>query len=123
MNKQDLRLGNYIFSKETNSIRKITGITEEHPFFDSITFDYPCWDEIEGIKLTEHILYKLGFIKDGIWFNFSFGFYSIGISNDYSGFNFSYDDGFIPLKYVHELQNLIFSLSNEELVLSDYAIS
>jgi len=123
MNKKELRLGNYIFSKETNSIQKITGITEEHPFFDSITFDYPSWDEIEPIKLTEDILYKLGFVKDGIWFNFSFGFYSIGISNDPSGYNFSYDDGFIPIKYVHDLQNLIFSLSNEELTLFGYAVS
>jgi hypothetical protein len=118
MNKQELRLGNYIFSKETNSIQKITGITEEHPFFDAITFDYPCWDEIEPIKLTKDILYKLGFIKDGIWFNYSFGFYGIGISNDPSGFNFSYDDGFILIEYVHELQNLIFSLSGSDLQLA-----
>lgn len=122
MKPNELRIGNYIFSKETNSIQKITGLTDENPFIDAVTFDYTTYDEIEGIELTEDILYKLGFVKDGIWFNFSFGFYGIGISKDPSGFHFSYYDGFIPIKFVHELQNLIFSLSNEELIFSDYAV-
>ena len=118
INAKELRIGNYVHSLETGETQKITGITEEHPFFDAITFDYPNYDEIEPIPLTEEWLTKLGLEKDGIWFNYLFGFYSIGISNDYSGFNFSYDDGFIPIKYVHELQNLVFSLSGYELTVA-----
>ena len=117
--QNELRIGNYIYSKETNEIQKITGITEEHPFFDAITFDYPNWDEIEPIPLTEELLLIFGFVKDGYWFNYEFGFYSIGISNDPSGFNYVYDDGFITIYYVHEIQNLIFALSNQELKLTD----
>ena len=123
---RDLRIGNYFHFPFTAENVQILGINA-HNYGSKITHTISfeknenlyCekLELLRPIKLNDEWLLKLGFVKDGIWFNYSFGFYSLGISKDPSGFNFSYDDGFIPVKYVHELQNLIFSLSGSDLQL------
>jgi len=123
---RDLRIGNFMHFPFTAENVQILGINA-HNYASKITHtisfekDKNLYCEklelLKPIKLNQEWLLKLGFIKDGIWFNYSFGFYSLGISKDPSGFNFSYDDGFIPIEYVHELQNLIFSLSGSDLQL------
>ena len=123
---RDLRIGNYFHFPFTAENVQVLGINA-HNYGSKITHTI-SFEKNENlyceklellipIKLNDEWLLKLGFVKDGIWFNYSFGFYSLGISKDPSGFNFSYDDGFIPVKYVHELQNIIFSLSGSDLQL------
>lgn len=123
---RDLRIGNYFHFPFTAENVQILGINARNygsKITHTISFEKNenlyCekLELLRPIKLNDEWLLKLGFVKDGIWFNYSFGFYSLGISKDPSGFNFSYDDGFIPVKYVHELQNLIFSLSGSDLQL------
>lgn len=120
MTANELRIGNYVFLKETQSFQKIVGITEENPFVDTITFDYLNWEDIEPIELTEEILLKCGF--------------EIAYKSDFTKtFNNAQDDRFsakinissglsiwylgIPIKvmYLHQLQNLYFSLTDKEL--------
>ena len=123
---RDLRIGSFMhfpFTAENVQILGINACNHASKITHTISFEKDenlyC-EKLElliPIKLDDEWLLKLGFVKDGIWFNYSFGFYSLGISKDPSGFNFSYDDGFIPVKYVHELQNLIFSLSGSDLQL------
>lgn len=115
MNTNELRIGNLIFSKETNEIQKITGITEDNVYFNSITFDYPCLEEIEPIELTQEFLLKfgLGWKNNGLRkSNFCVRNWGSGwiifMSNEM--FNFK-----IELKYVHQLQNLYFALTGTEL--------
>lgn len=115
LSNTDLRIGNLIFSKETQEVQKITGITEEHPFFNSITFDYPNWDEIEPIKLTEEWLVNFGLSKNnGYPYKFLNGF--IKIRNGVYFYKYYHLD--IELKYVHQLQNLYFSLTQTELTVA-----
>jgi len=59
MTPQEIRIGNYIFSKETQEPQKITGIDLESPYIDAITFDYLEYQDIEPISLTEEWLAKL----------------------------------------------------------------
>lgn len=123
---RDLRIGNFMHFPFTAENVQILGINA-HNYTSKITYtisfekDENLYCEklelLRPIKLNDEWLLKLGFVKDGKWFIYSFGIYSLGISKDPSGFNFSYDNGFIPLEYVHELQNLIFSLSGSDLQL------
>ena len=123
---RDLRIGNYFHFPFTAENVQVLGINA-HNYGSKITHTISfeknenlyCekLELLRPIKLNDEWLLKLGFVKDGIWFNYSFGFYSLGISKDSSGFNFSYNDGFIPVNYVHELQNIIFSLSGSNLQL------
>lgn len=144
MEIRELRLGNWVFSKETQKPQLITGLTEENPFIDAITFDYITYDEIEPIPLTEEILLKCGFE----WFK-PFKCYShkqlniyIGLNtkksecyalhclniDDYNGVKKTKYDGKLyltseaeylvsetPIEYLHQLQNLYFALTGQEL--------
>jgi hypothetical protein len=104
----ELRIGNKIFYRNkaiTVNWQELKWIQEENNNF-------------QPIPLTEEILLKCGFVKDGRWFCLHFGFYSIGIANDESGFNYVWDDGFRTIKYLHQLQNLYFALTNEELTIN-----
>lgn len=121
MNANELRIGNLIFSKETNEIQKITGITEENVYFNSITFDYPCLEEIEPIELTPEFLLKLGFQKQkGIYRSFyqsnDKNYLSICFDNDrYYFMDVNEDPSFSGFNYVHQIQNLYFALTGTEL--------
>ena len=122
--QRELRIGNLVYSKETNQLQKITGLTDENPFIDAITFDYTNYDEIEAIPLTEEWLLKFGFEK-----NFE-NLIEILINKNQS-LHFDETDNFMSLyipinhefiylvfkhiKYVHQLQNLFFALTGEEL--------
>ena len=109
----ELRIGNYVFSLETQNHQRITGLLEEQPFFDAITFDYPNYDEIEPIPLTEEWLLKFGFKKNGRdWELPNFRFH-VNKPINYNGFVFC--DGYTviteKIQFVHQLQNLYFALA------------
>lgn len=111
----DLRIGNLIFSNETQDVQKITGLTEENPFIDAITFDYISYDEIEAIPLTEEWLLKFQLGKqNGYPYRFLNGF--IKIRNGI--YFFKYYDLEVDINSVHKLQNLYFSLKGSELQIS-----
>lgn len=118
MKANELRVNNYVFSKETQSYQKITGITEENIYIDTITFDYPDYDEIEPIELTEEILLKCGF-------KVSIDIYYLLKMNGYFKKPFKEADHFLyksnsgdtvsSVKHLHQLQNLIHAITGEEL--------
>ena len=111
MKAQELRIGNYVFSKETQKHQMIVGVTLENPFIDAITFDYTTYNEIEPIPLTEKWLKNLGFKKGrkGFWFQG-------GVEYNPKKFDLSFF-GYVEIKYVNQLQNLYFALTGEELQL------
>ena len=109
MNAKELRIGNY--GKEiTHSTNRVVGVKKHH--FEDIERG-----EIDlfPIPLTEEWLVKFGFEKLEGWddmFYFQIGYFQIYEYN-VSGYEY---DGF-DIKHVHQLQNLYFALTNEELKL------
>jgi len=109
MKANELRIGNYL-----NTIYGIKRVSD-------ISVDRWCWfldSKVEPITLTEEWLLKLGFDfgSDFIGECFFIEFddkndFFIHIEND--KFYYNYDE--IEIKHVHQLQNLYFALTNNEL--------
>lgn len=117
----ELRIGNYIFSEETNNIQKITGLTDENPFINAVTFDYTTYYEIEPIPLTEKWLLKFNFFKGSDIHGDCLFFISNVEDREFAlhyvnGVWYSYEFR-LKIKYVHELQNLYHTITKEELML------
>lgn len=118
---QDFRIGNYV--KTLIGYEQIEGI-----LCDSInTYKYQNlgYEYVEQITLSEEILLKCGFIKDKESDN---GFL-LKVNNDWSDIYIDVMYGYceiqvnkhslpIPLLYVHQLQNLVFSLNQSRILLS-----
>ena len=113
---QELRIGNLVYSLETNDIQKIRGINEEYVSIDTVTFDYVSYDEIEPIPLTEEWLLKFGYIGNEPIFSEISTIFTNGIHKIWKPFNKFLDDTYrFEINYVHQLQNLYFALKGEEL--------
>ncbi len=137
MEKNDIRIGNYIYYEHTTHIvsgvhgnkvyswwvkdgepvieweaKDISGTQVENPYMDVIS-------QYEPIPLTEEWLMKFGFdIKDKNRLDWVKGAFNLERSNeDDSKFCFEVYSHYIPLDYVHQLQNLYFALTGEELKL------
>ena len=111
MKATEFRIGNYIDYK--GEIMKLDGSLLCCYIQNELEFPF------NPIPLTEEILLKLGF-KQNEQFKTNFKFYlkdnEIEI-NIYNGNNNSWlnDRYVINLKYVHQLQNLYFALTGDEL--------
>lgn len=107
MKKNELRIGNYVFHKEDNvkEVSVVSGVFE----LAYVKFENADWIyDINPIPLTEEWLRNFDIKK--IWL-----FEIHGCDSD--GFYISYVYDSIHLKYVHQLQNLYFALTGEELCL------
>jgi hypothetical protein len=110
MEARELRIGNLVKSTTHNTYYRVTLIEDD--------YDY---SKTEPIPLTEGWLLRFGFEK-----NYKFGLYykgghAIDIHREgnaefYTG---EYGGWFVFVEYVHELQNLYFALTGEELKLQD----
>lgn len=106
----ELRLGNWVLWETEYAL--INGIYAVEVFFKC--GDSSLINNISGIPLTPEILEKAGFIKC------SCGGYKtpeLHLYIDKDGFMF--DKKYrIGIKYLHQLQNLIFALTGEELTVN-----
>ena len=138
---QELRIGNYvhvcnesngvilpltniysrIFTIEFNGARVANDNTKK--FSEQKCFKYP-YEYIEPIPLTEEILLKCGFEKS----NDLDKFYHLDLLNEWTRIYFNpkhkvctlsinQHDSRISIQYLHQLQNLIFSLTQKELTI------
>lgn len=117
MKANELRIGNYvsvndlIVSVNRIEVGKFWATHNDLLFFQGI--------DTKPIPLTEEWLLKLGFEKKLIQYN---NFYcrckwTIEVNADeYSVYN-QYDRYLNTIKYVHQLQNLYFDLTGEELTI------
>lgn len=115
MKAQELRIGNYYLQDclggEISQI-KAKDILE--------LYDDPLEDYYKPILLTEEWLLKFGFEKKGInrpkW-----TFWKIDLVEDKKGI-YSFDESriYIDIQYVHQLQNLYFALTGEELTIKQH---
>ena len=120
MKSSDLRIGNLV--DLGNRIAKVTEINhlacvvvDLEETQDTIE-DY---ERVKGIILTEEWLLKFGFELDIEDDGYSKGKYKISVSDE--GCIFFIYDSYYPIeicefKYIHQLQNLYFALTGEELV-------
>lgn len=138
MTAAELRIGNYLYYEHTTHIvsgvhgnkvyswwvkdgqpvieyeaKDISGTQVENPYIDVIS-------QYEPIPLTEEWLEKFGFEKNenGLYKLFNQSEVPILLNGDLNGWtcdgiNFSINN----TQYVHQLQNLYFALTNEELKL------
>ena len=118
MEAKELRLGNLVYDtegKENNiSLEALTFLSKE-----------PI-NQVRPIPLTEDWLLKFGFVHDKTHDNYYIGYNpcSVKFDNGEGGWFFSNDISsaswyiFTLFHYVHQLQNLYFALTGEELTLN-----
>jgi hypothetical protein len=133
MKAEELRIGNLVFDKRNGVVCSVDGLQYSGRI---VTEDkkYDDWKRVidpEGIPLTEEWLIKFGF-------KWGYGEYKLEITPYADGGRISiyankhiqlsmcageYIDGELPLlshiEHVHQLQNLIFSLTAEELTIKE----
>jgi hypothetical protein len=129
MNVKELRIGNLVSDKYQNQIREVVSISDyECELFHTNIRDYKVRTEIlKPIPLTEEWLLRFGFVKDPMhyWEIPKNEFITI-LQEDYDDcilfhpikLNGIVEKG-VNLKYVHQLQNIYFSLTNEELTIKN----
>ena len=120
MEAKELRIGNYIMFSDNNGIsyRKISCIKiNEFGFYSDI--DGVNLGICKPIPLTEEWLLKFGFVESqdidtifGLKLNDFWYINEFQIRNKFNAILLE-----VELKYVHQLQNLYFALTNEELTL------
>ena len=133
MEAKELRIGNYV---DFCGISKILELHSEKKQFDNVyleceeSFEWGEYERLRPIPLTEEILLKCGFKL------FSSGSYCKNLITDscaYLAFDLKFNNGFcwlniqygkventtkISCSYIHQLQNLYFALTNEELTVN-----
>lgn len=106
----ELRHGNYYLNKYVNSVIKWDCRMA------SLNRDYI--ESFDGIEITENILWLLGFeyrlleVCEVFTYN-EFSFYRDNSENKFNFYLLNTDT--FTFRYVHELQNLIYSLNKKEL--------
>ena len=130
MNANELRIGNFLKIGQEHESYNCLGkvIKWELSNFYSLEKGYNNIEWFEPIPLTEEWLLKFGFVAKSLYSNFILNEIEIASSvrfvktNERNSF---YLDGEIPefmkirIVNVHQLQNLYFSLTGEELVVLD----
>lgn len=127
---QELRIGNSVNTElgiaevigiyedvvDVKGVSVIDNSSENKISISTRSFD-GCveYEKIQPIPLTEEILLKFGFLKDDNFYHLN----NIWISNFYE--NYFSLDGFdeTKIEFVHQLQNLYFALTGEELKFED----
>jgi hypothetical protein len=115
---RELRIGNYTYPFDDIHL-----VSDKTIFRDSIKVcykDFENTNNIQPIPLTEEWLLRLGFEREESRFGSHF------YTNDFSLYTskegslcFCYDNYLKHIHYVHQLQNIAFALTGEELELKE----
>ncbi len=125
----ELRIGNKLLLTDINEICTITSISNKYIGYTSVSRNGEAIvDCFKPIPLTEEILLKCGFGKSdeheighnankqfGFYYDYHFKRFRLE-TNDDDGKN--YADVILDIEYLHQLQNLYFALTNEELTIT-----
>jgi hypothetical protein len=118
MKANELRIGSLVYITDTSTLlfyKQVTQINIHNLMYLCGETKEPFEFEIEPIPLTEDWLLKFGFEKTfitKIHCNFNKGTFSL-LKRD-NHIEIWYEN--INVQYVHQLQNLYFALTNEELI-------
>ena len=117
MKANELRIGNYVLGNVFNS-KEFLKTTIERTDFCDLSYLRKC----KPIPLTEEWLIKFGFVKSlDYWVISNKGFF-VGITLKeviYPMFDIDNPMLIKTLKHVHQLQNLYFALTGEELTIKE----
>lgn len=125
MKPTEFRIGNYLISKRDDAVLFVDEINQSDIVtivLDRSKYPLPMGWEAEPIELTDEWLEKLGFEKkwesNGAYYiwekpGVEFGIYL----NKHSEYWFEDYSSGLEIKYVHQLQNLYFALTEGELTL------
>jgi hypothetical protein len=122
MKASELRIGNYFIEEKRNELIKVIEISESKIFFSG---DFKGKWHAKAIPITEEWLLNLGFEEI---YNSEFRLKFDHITHREIGFYFSkvedklmqgfrFYGHYIKVEHVHQLQNLYFALTGEELTL------
>ena len=115
MKASELRLNNIVNNKyDELEYNIVTGVDSDNIYFNNITFDYVQHEDVEPIPLTEEWLVKFGFERNKL--NNGWKGMKVYLSQ-YSNDKRIWYDNELDLKSVHQLQNLYFALTGEELTI------
>lgn len=118
MKANELRIGNYI-QREDLASRELR-FEQVLELCDKVTTTGPVkvvcdYNDIKPIPLTEQWLLDFGFKKiNGKYFRVGFQLKAVKVIDDI-GYHFKREGLSIEIKHVHQLQNLYFALTGEEL--------
>lgn len=109
MKVSELRIGNWLIYSPDETWSEVIEVLESD-------FHYSVYKDFEPIPLTEEWLKRFGFEKDATdwWY--------IGESIGLKRYNDETFKAYVPnvdVKHVHQLQNLYFALTGEELELKE----
>ena len=129
-----MRIGNY--AMYDNRIFKIHTIAEVFPTLDTSEFGIGVidWSNLSPIPLTEEILLKCGFEKNGLtmsgaeWYEYKRPFIGWGdyriCKRSENEWAFTLEcvspptNAIATIQYLHQLQNLVFALTGKELTVN-----
>lgn len=139
MDARELRLGNYVRLAEdfkfvetkapAETVCKVEAIKRNSLYLECKVGDGVCYSEVpvsmvEPIPLTEESLLECGFTKEydsfcyGIELSYGRYLYNDGVNDNklFASINSAeYPLSRIPIEYLHQLQNVYFALTGEEL--------
>lgn len=125
LKENELKIGNFVKGIGHNIIWKVEGIDKDFIFSSQ---NWRLISSFEGIEITEKLLFKCGFnightssVVKSYWIGENpitcdWNIILKWIDGDSCPF---YLNGFHKIKYLHELQNLYFLLTREELLIRE----
>jgi len=122
MKASDLRIGNWIIDYEAEPNKTIYWQVETIEYLNTtlgVRFrnksSWTCEEFIEPIPLTEEWLLKFGGILDREDDSYVFKHFAVSVNEKSEAIMFFQDEEIAEFNYVHQLQNLYFALTGEEL--------
>lgn len=115
MKAEELRIGNYVYA--SGEITKVTDVLEKGINYGIYDVYYDL-EDLQPIELTEEILLKCGFEKHStnpFWFRKKQICISLVGSIELISWGMQIFKIDLKVKHLHQLQNLYFALTNEEL--------
>jgi hypothetical protein len=129
VNFKELRVGNWVLDEKDKLEKPITGVISKesinHVYFSNRGTELRPVENISGILLDHDVLTKFGFVDHGE----HFGLHLPGLflqSGGEIGWYMTQTGGYMnrayPCKYVHQVQNLYFALTGEELIYTNTVV-
>lgn len=119
----ELRVGNLVqIDANCQEVIEITGTTGTIRVAGMKNVKTP-YNQINGIPLTPEWLERFGFEVYGSepYWKYADGINGMFKNNRFRLFTFQTHGDYVPVDYVHQLQNLYFALTGQELELKDIA--
>jgi len=135
MKASELRIGNLVnvpredqspfridlIEYATIELMKVGMNIHKYEFAGKIIDGHPLtWElkDLSGIPLSEEILLKCGFVLMNKWFDYELSLFRIGYITNNKYFQFESNGKVIDIKSLHQLQNIVYFNTEQELDVS-----